>query len=204
MPRRRSSDAEHLASITFQLQQRLRKASRDLHDEVGPFLSAAGLRLQLLRLDLPEAGQTVQEILELLDGAMERTRAVSRELSLHPTDQIGLKNAFQRLAEQHAWLAISYSATAQVPADSASSLYEAALRTVLSAQQAGATRVRIGVTGKSAVRVQVQDNAGMRGRAQALSVMRRLAGQAGLNVHVTTGKSTIVSIHYAHRRPTRG
>jgi signal transduction histidine kinase len=60
---------------------KLRRAGKTLHDDVGPLLAAAGLRLQLLRMDHPQASEQVNELLVTLDDAMERIRALSRELS---------------------------------------------------------------------------------------------------------------------------
>ena len=55
-----------------------------LHDEVGPLLSAAGLELDLLRLDLtsaaPEAVDRIDRVQASLEGVMERVRELTREL----------------------------------------------------------------------------------------------------------------------------
>ena len=51
---------------------KLRRAGKALHDDVGPLLAAAGLRLQLLRMDHPQAAEQVNELLGTLDDAMER------------------------------------------------------------------------------------------------------------------------------------
>ena len=57
------------------------RAGRVLHDDVGPLLSASGLRLQLLKMDFPDASARVDEVLAILDDAMERVRALSQELA---------------------------------------------------------------------------------------------------------------------------
>jgi signal transduction histidine kinase len=62
----------------------LRRAGKMLHDEVGPLLASAGLRLQLLRMDHPQAAEQINELLVTLDDAMERVRALSHELSPSP------------------------------------------------------------------------------------------------------------------------
>jgi signal transduction histidine kinase len=64
--------------------EKLRRAGKTLHDDVGPLLAAAGLRLQLLRMDHPGTADQVDELLATLDDAMERVRALSRELSPSP------------------------------------------------------------------------------------------------------------------------
>lgn len=59
---------------------KLERAGKILHDDVGPLLSAAGLRLQLIRMDFPETAEQVREVTEVLDDAIDRVRAVSQEL----------------------------------------------------------------------------------------------------------------------------
>jgi signal transduction histidine kinase len=59
---------------------KLERAGKILHDDVGPLLSAAGLRLQLIKLDFPETAALVREVTEVLDDAIDRVRAVSQEL----------------------------------------------------------------------------------------------------------------------------
>ena len=59
---------------------KLERAGRILHDDVGPLLSAAGLRLQLIKMDFPETAALVREVTEVLDDAIDRVRAVSQEL----------------------------------------------------------------------------------------------------------------------------
>jgi signal transduction histidine kinase len=201
---RRRSDSEQLAALCHLLETRLRSGSRQLHDHVGPLLSAAGLRLQMLRSDVPAAQSEVDEVTQILEQAIERIRTVSRELHRSPADQIGLKNALFRFAEQNPWLSVSYSATATLPSEDAAALYQAAMEAASAALRAGAARVRISVSGKAGVRIQVADNGRAKGRERALSLPRLLAEQAGLAFECTTGRSTIVSIRYAIRRPSRG
>jgi len=198
------SDAEGLATVCHLLGTKLRSGSRQLHDHVGPLLSAAGLRLQMLRTDVPDAQAGIDEVTQILEQAIQRIRTVSRELHRSPADQIGLKNALFRFAEQNPWLSVSYSATAPVPSEDAAALYEGAMEAASAALRARASQVRISVSGKAGVRIRVTDNGRAKGRARALSVPRLLAQQAGLAFECTTGKSTIVSIRYAVRRTPRG
>src|SRR5258708_2133454 len=60
---------------------RLQRAGKILHDDVGPLLSAAGLHLQLISLDFPAAGERMDKILGILGDAMEKVRALSQELA---------------------------------------------------------------------------------------------------------------------------
>jgi signal transduction histidine kinase len=61
--------------------KKLEHAGKVLHDDIGPLLSAAGLRLQLLRMDFPDTADRVREVTETLDEAIDRVRALSQTLS---------------------------------------------------------------------------------------------------------------------------
>src|SRR5580698_10252866 len=76
MPKRAIADelAENLAAS----QSERRQAGRALHDEVGPLLTAAGFRLQLLRIDFPDTAERLNEVMQALDDAMQQVRAVSQ------------------------------------------------------------------------------------------------------------------------------
>ncbi len=67
---------------------KLQRAGKLLHDDVGPLLSAAGLRLQLIKMDFPETAGMVQAVTETLDAAIDRVRDVSRELSGREDGQV--------------------------------------------------------------------------------------------------------------------
>ncbi len=60
------------------------RLSRILHDDIGQILTAVGVQLELLRLDTretaPELAARLSEAQKLLEQAMERIRALSREL----------------------------------------------------------------------------------------------------------------------------
>jgi signal transduction histidine kinase len=66
------------------VRKKIELVGQALHDEIGPLLSAAGLRLQLLRMDFPETAERVREITEVLDEAIDRVRALSQELKPSP------------------------------------------------------------------------------------------------------------------------
>jgi signal transduction histidine kinase len=72
MPKR--GDAEQSA-------KKIERAARALHDDVGPLLSAAGLQLQLIRMDFPETADQVRVVTETLDKALDRIRLLSRDLA---------------------------------------------------------------------------------------------------------------------------
>ena len=62
------------------MSDKLERAGRILHDDIGPLLSAAGLRLQLIKMDFPETADHVRQVTEALDDAIDRVRAVSQDL----------------------------------------------------------------------------------------------------------------------------
>jgi len=64
--------------------RKLEYAGKVLHDDIGPLLSGAGLRLQLLRMDFPDTADRVREVTETLDQAIDRVRALSQELRPSP------------------------------------------------------------------------------------------------------------------------
>ena len=74
----KKSPADELARECVALYAELRRASSLLHDEVGALLAVAGLRLQLLTMDFPEASVRVAEVAQALDGVMEHVRKLSR------------------------------------------------------------------------------------------------------------------------------
>jgi signal transduction histidine kinase len=194
------TEADDLAALCAQARAELTKAGKALHDDVGPLLTAAGFRLQLARMDVPDAANPINEALQILDKAMDQVRALSQKLHPSPAHRGGLKNALLQLAEQHEGIALVYSATTNVPVEIAAALHEAASAAVAEAARQGAERIDISVKGASGIRIRISDNGRTSGRTRALSIVQRIAREAGIVVEISTGKSTIVSISYAARR----
>jgi signal transduction histidine kinase len=200
------SDIEKIAALCVQAKATLVRAGRALHDHVGSSLSAVGVQIQLLRLDVPAAQIRIDETLQILEESLSRVRELSRELCPSPVYTSGLKQALLRLPEQHPFchIEVDYSATAAVPGEIAAGLYEAGCAAVEQALQQRATRVSIAVRGAGPVVLRIVDDGRKSGRARALSAAATLARAQGLGFECTTGKGTIVSIRYAIRRPARG
>ena len=202
------SDAEQLAALYVQARNVLVRAGRTLHDLVGSSLSAAGVQLQLLRMDVPSAEARIDETLRTLDDALNRVRELSHDLCPSPAYRGGLKQALLRLADQNGskgcQVIVDYSATAAAPAEIAAALHEGCGSAVERAIQMGATRVRITARGSAGLTLRIADNGRKSGRARALAATRTLARAQGLAFECTTGKSTIVCIRYAVRRTPRG
>ena len=202
------SDLDQMAVRYVQARAALVRAGRTLHDHVGSSLSAAGLHLQLLRMDVPQAEARIDEVLRTLEEALKKVRDLSQELCPSPAHRGGLKQALLRLADQHASsgcsIGVDYSATAAIPAEIAVALHEAGWAAVEQALQQGAARVSITVRGAGPLVLRVADDGRKPGRARAFSAIRTLAKAQGLTFECKTGKGTIVSICYAIRRPARG
>lgn len=187
-----------------------RHAGRVLHDDIGPLLSTAGLRLQLLRMDFPNAVDRVREVLDVLDDAMERVRALSQHLNPSPVYRSGLKNALAEMVEWHGRkfpgrITFTFSTLARLPAEVAVAMYEAAGVALAEAvNRAEATQIDLSVRGSKVVKLRVKDDGAARRSHRALALAALLARHTGLTFEVSTGKGTIVWINYALRRPPRG
>jgi signal transduction histidine kinase len=202
------SDIEQLAELCVQSRETLVRAGRALHDHIGSSISAVGVQLQLLRMDVPAAQARIDETLRILESSLDRVRDLSQDLCPSPAYRGGLKQALLRLAEQQTasdcCIEINYSVTATVPAEIAAALYEACAAAIQQALRQGASTVNITVRGAGPLVLRIADNGRKPGRARALSVIGALAREQGLRFASTTGKGTIVSIRYAGRRPPRG
>jgi signal transduction histidine kinase len=205
-----ADDADQLARELFETKSRLRGAGRVLHDQVGPLLSAAGIRLGLLRSDHPEAAEEAGQALLALEEAMERVRSVSRELNPPPGAHLGLKKALFNLAEGQAQffsgeVRFSYTSSVEIPEPAAASIYEIAC-TLLerAAEDPAATRLSIEAAGARRLVVKVASNGRLRASHGLLAALSRRANPAGIVLDCITKRGTIVSIRYAARRPSRG
>ena len=197
-----------MAALYVQARSTLVRAGRALHDHVGSSLSAAGVQLQLLRMDVPAAQARIDATLQILEETLNRIRNLGDDLCPSPAYRGGLKQALLQLAGNHGstrcQVDVTYSAAAAVPAEIAAAIYEAASAAVDQAVQQGAARMSITVRGTGPLVLRIADDGRKAGRARALSAIRALAREQGLVFECTTGKSTIVSIRYAVRRPARG
>lgn len=202
-------EATQLARELFEARRQLRRAGRALHDDTGSLLSSAGLRLQLLRMDLPQAGEAVGETLGLLDQALERVRVMSQELNSSPPAHLGLQNALAQLVASVAQsfpgtVRYSFTASAAIPPDAAVAVYEAMAAVLAGAAAAkGSKSIVISVRGDRNLVARVAV-AGWNWPRSSAAAQTRRAAPAGILIRVATKKSTIVSICYALRRPPRG
>lgn len=206
-----SDEADQLAQELFETNSRLRAAGRLLHDQVGPLLSAAGIRLGLLRADHPgAAAEEAGQALLALEEAMERVRSLSRELNPPPAAHLGLKKALSSLASAVAEafpgeVRFSYASAAEIPEGAAAAIYQT-VSAVLekAAGDASAARLSIEASGARHLRVTISSDGRRRWTRDFLAALNRRARPAGIVLEGTTKKSTIVSIRYAPRRPAGG
>jgi signal transduction histidine kinase len=204
-------ESQRLANELFEARSKLRAAGRGLHDEVGPLLSAAGIRLDLLRADFPETGSSLTPVLVALEEAMDRVRAMSRELNPPPAAHLGLKKALSNLVEarQESFrgeIRFSYAATANPSHDVTAAIYESAVAVLArAAVDATATRILVSARGSRGLTVAIEsDGGGFRWPPVALEALNQRARPAGVFLDVISKKGTIVSIRYAARRPSGG
>jgi signal transduction histidine kinase len=213
-----NSNGDKLAELYTLIQLAATRSGRALHDDVGPLLSAAGLHLQMLRMDHPRMGSEIDRIAAILEQAFERIRDVSQELAPSPVLRGGLKNALERLAAlakthpRPVTIQLNYQVVAELPVDAACALYEAAGAAVAAAMGPfAATRIaitargaRLGPRKVSRISIRIVDNGRSRGRAKALRAACRIAEAQGLSMTLATKQDTIVLIRYALRPPTSG
>ncbi len=90
---------QEFASALHESRAAGRNCGRTLHDIAGPVLMGMGLRLQVLKMDHPEASADIDQILANLDHAMERKlRALSQSfLPLSPVHGLGFRGAVEQL-----------------------------------------------------------------------------------------------------------
>jgi signal transduction histidine kinase len=204
------SPADELALECVRAHATLRRAAGVLHDDVGSLLAVAGLRLQLLCMDFPEASARAAEASEAIGGAMEHVRKLSRTLEPSPVRRTGLKNALLDLAETFTTVTIRYTATVALPSVDADAVYRAVAHSVAAATQTpGVTRIGIAVSGSRSLVARVTDNGRPRNIEKKLLATALLARHAGLTFEIKTrqaktGQGTIVVIQYAGRRTTGG
>lgn len=189
------------------------QASRLLHDDIGQTLSAAGLQLDLLRMDLeetlPDAARRLRETQQSLEVAMESVRALNQRLNPAAAGRAGLDLALERLVASYRQrcaneITLDYRATVPVTGPLAKGLFSVAQHALDNAvKHAAGAAVRVSVTGSGdTARLEVQDHgpgfsldeATRRAAGLGLLLMSWRADRAGLELLVETapGAGTIV------------
>jgi signal transduction histidine kinase len=199
-----TQEADRLAAELYQARRALRNAGRALHDQAGSLLSAAGLRLQLLRMDHPQTQEAVDQVLASLDEAMDQVRTLSQALNPSPAAHLGLPGALSQLISKSSIARLTYKSKVHPPPDAAVTIYDAVAATLHRAiQDPAATSIHIKVTGTRNLAVRITTNGRWKwSRSEAAAEARR--ARPGAVTLDTTKKGTLVSIIYAPRRAPRG
>ena len=182
-----------------------RAASKFLHDSVGQNLTALGLQLDLVRMDLaagdPEPRARLGEIQQLLETMMEQVREYSYELNPSIVERVGLRPALDRLASR---VRPQFAGTVRLQADPvlkvepriATALYHIAQEAVDNAvQHAGCSGIEIAIKSRRDRPIlEVRDDGrGFdpddvmgAGRGLGLLSMEHYAAEAGLELSIST------------------
>lgn len=186
------------------------RVSKFLHDEVGQSLTAAGMQLDILRMDLEETvpgiSERTAEIQRLLETVVDRIRDLSYELNPAIVERAGLHNALDRLAGRYrrsfdGTLRLMSDSSLRIPTDVGSALYKIAQGALENAiRHASCSQIELQVKASQAgPTLEVRDNGrGFRvdecRRRLGLLLMDYYARQAGLRFTVTSqeGKGTLV------------
>jgi two-component system NarL family sensor kinase len=190
--------------------------SKFLHDSVGQNLTALGLQLDLIRMDLetvsPEICGRIAQIQKLLEVMMEEVREYSYELNPSTVERAGLRSALDRLAGR---IRERFTGTCRLNVDPslkldkkiATALYQVAQEAVENAvQHSGCSAIEIAVKStRTGTVLEVRDNgrgfdpadlvSGRRGLG--LLSMEHYAAQAGLELTITSTRETGTTVRAA-------
>lgn len=201
-----------LVSMMTAREQDGAKVSRLLHDEVGQVLSAIGLQLDLLRMDLQENVQAgvkrISEIQRILELAVVQVRDLSYELNPAIVERAGLQFALDRLVGRYrkdfrGALRLLFDAAVRVPIEPATAMYKICEQALDNAvEHAAPTQIEVFVRpSRQAVALEVRDNGkgfspeeAEESKGLGLHIMRYHAARGDLLFSVTSApeKGTIV------------
>jgi signal transduction histidine kinase len=202
------------AVLSVQRAQEAERArlAKFLHDEVGQCLSAAGLQLDLLRMDLelsvPGISARTAEVQQVLERVMERVREYSYELNVSLVERAGLRSALDRLAGRlrgqfSGNLRMMVDSSVRLPGPVATALYKIAEQAVDNAVRhsgCGRIEVRLKSTQQGPVLEIRDDGCGFdpsraaRSRGLGLLTMEYCASEAhiALSIAQNRPKGTVV------------
>jgi len=186
-----------------------RTASRFLHDTVGQNLTALGLQLDLVRMDLEEARPAILDqiapIQKLLESIMEQVREYSYELNPSTVERAGLRAALDRLEGRIRQrfvgsLRINVDPSLKIEPKIATAMYHVAQEALENAvQHAACSAVEIAVKStRDGPYLEVRDNGrgfdpgdpGSGSRGLGLLTMEHYAVQAGLDLTIRSSGET--------------
>jgi signal transduction histidine kinase len=183
--------------------------SQFLHDSVGQNLTAFGLQLDLIRMDLetvsPEPCARIASMQKMLEVMMQEVRDYSYELNPSIVERAGLRAALDRLAGRllhrfNGWLRIKVDPSLKLDPKIASALFHIAQEALENAiQHAGCSNIEIAVKStRKATVLEVRDDgrgfdpedilSGRRGLG--LLTMEHFAAQAGLELTIASNRES--------------
>jgi signal transduction histidine kinase len=190
--------------------------SKFLHDSVGQNLTALGLQLDLMRMDLegvsPETCGRIAEIQKLLGDMMEEVREYSYALNPSTVERAGLRPALDRLAVR---LRERFTGTLRMNVDPslkldkklAVALYQIAHEALENAvQHSSCSTIEIAVkSSRTGTFLEVRDNgkgfdpADLLGGGRGLGLlsMEHYAAQAGLDLAITSTREMGTTVRAA-------
>jgi signal transduction histidine kinase len=197
--------------------------SRFLHDIVGQNLTAMGLQLDLVRMDLenrqPDTCARVVEIQRVLEAMMQRVREYSYELNPATVERAGLRSALDRLTGRvrgrfTGAMRVNVDPSLKIDPKIASAMYQIAQEAVENAvQHASCSVIEIAVKStRAASALEIRDNGKgfdtsdlVRGcRGLGLLSMEHYAAQAGLDLSITSNREMGTTVRAAALGPTEG
>lgn len=197
-----------LVEISSLERERARIAA-DLHDDLGPLLSAIKLQINSLDTLSEEDKKTVAGSSDHLDDAIQRLRQISNDLLPTILSRKGITEAVQELADLHSiagrlQIDFEYSDDISIPKDKWVHLYRMAQESIFNCiKHAGATRMLLLMKmERSLLRFTITDNGcginaaqpapGSGGRG-LISLSNRASIMGGhLHIHSEVGKGTIL------------
>ncbi len=187
--------------------------SKFLHDKVGQNMTALGLQLDLMRMDLepvlPESCAKIAEIQKVLEEMMEEVREYSYELNPSAVERAGLRSALDRLSTRLRQrfmgnLRLNVDPSLKIEPKIAAALYQIAQEAAENAvQHASCSALEIAVkSSRNGTFLEVRDNgkgfdpndlAGG-GRGLGLLSMEHYAAEAGLELSIASnrGSGTVI------------
>jgi len=206
------TDREALLATLAGLESDRARLSRLLHDQIGPQLSAAGMQLDLLRMDLaekaPAPSARAAEVQATLENVIGLLREFGRDLC-PPPERIGVRAALDRLAGNlrgsfRGNVRVLADGTAQPSPEMASALCRIAQEAAANAaRHADCSTIEILLKSmRSGPTLEIRDDGlgfnpadgAARGRGLGLLIMRHYADRAGIDLQIESvpGKGTVV------------
>jgi signal transduction histidine kinase len=221
-----ATDQEHaLASLLVSAmnarEQEGARVSRILHDDIGQVLSAIGLQLDLLRMDLgdkpEESARRIAEIQKVIELAVAQVRDLSYELNPAIVERTGLQFALDRLVGRYrkhfgGTIRLFYDPAVRLPMEAAIAFFRVAEQALENAvQHSHGRKIEVFVRLKRQGTVlEMRDDGvgfssevGRESRGLGLHIMQHYAEQAKLQFSVASApeKGTIVKAVFPAARP---